>query len=214
MFTGLRTRTLGAAGVAGVACALAIAAPAFAVDGVVLIDQSRALAGGVTPGDGPGFPVTLTRPGSYRLAGNLIVSDPSAVAIRIVAPDVTLDLNGFEIAGPGQCDPGGGGACINTGAHGILSNATSAVTNGSIRGMNGHGVQCTSSCRIEGLLVVGNGGDGINAPLSLVNGNRAIGNGGWGLNLGLGAGYAHNLCSGNGLGAVSGGVAIGGNVCP
>jgi hypothetical protein len=44
---------------------------AFAVDGVVLIDQTRALAGNVTPGDAPGFPVTLSLPGSYRLSGNL-----------------------------------------------------------------------------------------------------------------------------------------------
>ena len=39
----------------------------YAVDGVVLIDQNHALAGNITPGDGPGFPVTLSQPGSYRL---------------------------------------------------------------------------------------------------------------------------------------------------
>ncbi len=41
--------------------------PAGAVDGVVLIDQNRALAGNVTPGDTPGFPVTISLSGSYRL---------------------------------------------------------------------------------------------------------------------------------------------------
>ena len=44
---------------------------ALAVDGVTLIDQNKALAGSVTPGDTPGFPVTISQPGSYRLSGNL-----------------------------------------------------------------------------------------------------------------------------------------------
>ena len=71
-----------------------------AVDGVVLIDQNRALAGNVTPGDFPGFPVTISRPGSYRLSGNLEVTDPDITAIEITADHVTLDLNGFSIQGP------------------------------------------------------------------------------------------------------------------
>lgn len=68
----------------------------YAVDGVVLIDQNRALAGGVTSGDTPGFPITINQPGSYRLAGNLTV--PLNVnGIQISANDITLDLNGFKI---------------------------------------------------------------------------------------------------------------------
>jgi hypothetical protein len=42
----------------------------WAVDGVVLIDQNKALAGSVTPGDTPGFPVTISLPGSYRVLSN------------------------------------------------------------------------------------------------------------------------------------------------
>jgi hypothetical protein len=49
----------------------------------VLIDQNRALAGNVTPGDNPGFPVTLSLPGSYRLSGNL------------TAPALDNDINLF-----------------------------------------------------------------------------------------------------------------------
>ena len=44
--------------------------PAFAADGVIEINQARAKAGGVTPGDTPLFPVTISQPGSYRLTGN------------------------------------------------------------------------------------------------------------------------------------------------
>jgi hypothetical protein len=41
-------------------------ASAAAVDGVIEINQAKALAGGVTPGDTAGFPVALSAPGSYR----------------------------------------------------------------------------------------------------------------------------------------------------
>lgn len=75
-------------------------ATVFAVDGVVLIDQTRALAGNVTPGDAPGFPVTITQPGSYRLSGNLNVP-ADAFGIVIQSDHVTIDLNGFRIAGEG-----------------------------------------------------------------------------------------------------------------
>ena len=52
---------------------LAALAPmtAFAVDGVVLMNQANATAGNVTPGDSPGFPVTI----SDREATNCPQSD-------------------------------------------------------------------------------------------------------------------------------------------
>src|ERR1022692_224651 len=74
-----------------------------AVDGVVLISQVQALAGNVTPGDAPGFPVTISVPGSYRLSGNLTVPDQNTTAIQIAADNVTIDLNGFSILGPTVC---------------------------------------------------------------------------------------------------------------
>jgi hypothetical protein len=72
---------------------------AWGVDGVILIDQNRALAGNVTPGDAPGFPVTISQPGSYRLSTNLLV--PSGLnGISITSSKVTIDLNGFSIMTP------------------------------------------------------------------------------------------------------------------
>lgn len=80
--------------------ALLYSIAALAVDGVVLIDQNKVFAGNVTPGDVPGFPVSINQPGSYRLAGNLTV--PAGLnGIEINADGVTLDLNGFAINGPG-----------------------------------------------------------------------------------------------------------------
>lgn len=79
--------------------ALFMIAQAHAVDGVVLIDQNKALAGNVTAGDTPGYPITINTPGSYRLSSNLTV--PASVNGIVFATDgVTLDLNGFTISGP------------------------------------------------------------------------------------------------------------------
>ena len=68
----------------------------FAVDGVVLINQSTVTAAG-------GFPYKITQPGSYRLSGNLTVPDANTTAISIRTTGVTLDLNGFSIIGPISC---------------------------------------------------------------------------------------------------------------
>jgi hypothetical protein len=128
------------------------AAPALAVDGVILIDQNRAVAGGVTPGDAPGFPITISVSGSYRLAGNLTVAnaDTTAISIENTANAVTIDLNGFSINGPVSCEldvnqPGSPTVCSDAAADsnifgpgvGIRSFADEAliVRNGTIRGM-------------------------------------------------------------------------------
>jgi len=121
------------------------AIPTFlhAADGVILIDQNSAVAGGVVPGDEPGFPVTITQPGSYRLSGNLTVPDANTTAIRITADSVTLDLGGFSIAGPIVCsgDPtscshGQGVGIQATGADAASAPRGVTILNGSVHGMD------------------------------------------------------------------------------
>ena len=118
----------------------------YAVDGVVLIDQNRALAGNVTPGDAPGFPVTISVPGSYRLSGNLMVPDAHTSAISITADHVTIDLNGFSIIGPTVCTGRPVTACNPTtsdnSGHGVDGGSQNNVTvlNGSVSGMGGFGI--------------------------------------------------------------------------
>jgi hypothetical protein len=81
-----------------------LAAPAAAVDGEVLINQAEVNAGGIGPGDGAGFPATLSRSGRYKLTGNLKVP-AGKNGIVVTAHDVTIDLNGFTIT---SAPPGAG----------------------------------------------------------------------------------------------------------
>ena len=74
-----------------------IPACAYAVDGVVLINQATVTAAG-------GFPYIISQPGSYKLSGNLTMNTTSTgnyqgsdVAILINANGVVLDLNGFSV---------------------------------------------------------------------------------------------------------------------
>lgn len=151
----------------GVAAALLTGLPAFAIDGVTLIDQNKGLTGNVTPGDTPGFPITISRPGSYRLASNLTVADGNTTAIQIVADHVTLDLNGFAILGPVDCTTGCNSSGTGTGV-GVQAPRTPGahfnitVRNGTIQGMGSHGIELTGdSSLVEHVDVRSNGGNGI-----------------------------------------------------
>jgi hypothetical protein len=151
-------------------CALAaLSTSLYAADGEVLISQDHALAGNVTPGDAPGFPVTLSLPGSYRLAGNLTVPDANTTAIQITADDVTLDLNGFRIAGPVVCNPqpttcttSGTGAGVQSITSGTVAPRGVKLLNGTIRGMGFVGVLLLGdNSVVERVNASGNAGPGI-----------------------------------------------------
>jgi hypothetical protein len=115
------------------------------------INQNKAEAGGIVASDLPGFPITIDRPGSYRLTGNLTV--PTAThGIVVTASDVTIDLNGFTIAGPitcttTACTPSSGGGI------GVLQNSPYTgivVRNGTVRGFQ-RGVFVNARAHIENL---------------------------------------------------------------
>ncbi len=156
--------------------------------GVVEINQAAALAGGVTPGDAPGFPVSLDRFGSYVLTSDLIVPSASDTAIWVTAEDVSLDLAGFAIRGPVSCTPSAGGtACLPAGGgQGIVGDeAFTSLRNGTIVGFGGAGVELGDSARIESVTARDNGGNGIETGLfASLRDVRAIENGGAGVKLG------------------------------
>ena len=153
----LRSRLL----MLGMACA-----PGFAnaVDGVTLIDQNHAMAGNITPGDTPGFPVSINLPGTYKLASNLVVPNASTTAILINVDNVTIDLNGFAILGPNVCATDGvnvatpctqpsSGYLVGVGIDGGSGTAAAVrntrVMNGTIEGMGGTGIFLNVNSRIE-----------------------------------------------------------------
>lgn len=152
-----------------VVCAILLsgfATNAFAVDGTILIDQTRALAGNVSPGDSPGFPVTIGRPGSYRLSGNLDVP-AGAAGIVLFASGVTIDLNGFQIRGSGT----------GTGIAALQSRQAIVVRNGSVtnfeRGIDLKGV----GSAVHDVTVFGNTSTGIElGGAATASGNRVFSN--------------------------------------
>lgn len=159
-----------------------------AVDGVYEINQA-CVPVGCFPGDDPGFPVEITQAGSYRLTSSLMVPDANTTAVLVETSDefgfVSVDLNGFEIAGPTLCDtltetctPTGVGVGIR-----VLSGHETVVNirNGTVRGMGSHGVQSRNGL-VESMRISHNGGSGISLSehgivrdcVVLMNGSNGI----------------------------------------
>lgn len=137
--------------------ALSWAPPAFA-QGEILITQAKALAGDVTPGDAPGFPVTLKQPGSYKLASNL-TPGPNVNGILVNAPDVTIDLNGFRMSG----GPAGG---ANNSGNGIVALGDRlTVKNGTLGAFKNAGILAPGRLHliVENMRIVNGGRYGIYA---------------------------------------------------
>ncbi len=84
-------------------------------------------------------PVTLNAPGNYFLVGDLVHAGPGP-AISVTASNVTLDLGGFTLAGPG---PSSGLSGVQAGG---LSNLR--VLNGSVESF-GIGVNVSSGRGVE-----------------------------------------------------------------
>jgi hypothetical protein len=127
------------------------AAPAIAIDGKVLITQAKALSGNVTTDDLAGFPVSLTKPGSYVLASNLTVP-AGKTGIVVSATEVSIDLNGFRING------GGGAAGMGIDGH----QRSLTVQNGTIRGFKSHGIRSIGALlTVDHMRIEENGGVGV-----------------------------------------------------
>jgi len=160
-------------------CWIAVGAviPALAVDGVIEINQPKALAGSITAGDNPGFPVFITQPGSYRLTSDLDPPD-DVDGINIMSPNVTLDLNGFSIFGGGEMGSSDGI---------VFSDANIEIRNGTVRGFLHHGIFGASvnsrNTRVIDVRVFDSTLVGmlLEGETSLVDRCTASGNGTWGI---------------------------------
>ena len=150
----------------GLLCALilGVAGAAAAGDGRIEINAASAAAGGVSAGDLPGYPVTISLPGSYVLTESLVVAESDRSAVIILADDVTLDLNGFRVVGPASCQGSGAEVvCENGGAaRGIDAGSRRAnVRRGTVTGFGSTGVFLGRKSRIEDVTSIANGGNGI-----------------------------------------------------
>ena len=106
-----------------------------------------------TPGDGISL-FRITQPGSYYLTGN-VTGEPAKHGITVLATGVTIDLNGFDLAGVAGSFSG-----ITT--SGVQRNLT--VRNGTVRGWGQTGVNLSNSASgllVQGIRAQGNGLDGI-----------------------------------------------------
>jgi hypothetical protein len=126
------------------------------LDGEILINQAKANDGGIKPGDNPGFPVTISRSGKYKLIGNLNVpADKNG--FNVTANNVTIDLNGFRIAG--------GKMGINMPNRDGLT-----VMNGTVRNFASDGIVARGFAVVQDMQIANNGGMGV----KLDNNGRVI----------------------------------------
>ena len=196
----------------------ALAPLAFAVDGTVLINQATSVNG--LPGcPHQGFPIVICQSGSYRLSGNLSVSDPALNGISIASENVTLDLNGFSIVGPVVCTGVPVSSCTSSSSIGITAGSYFTVANGTVRGfqegvLTGNyshvdkvnalnnsftGIEVGADCSVTNSLASSNGYSGIiaDSQSNVVTGNVAVNNHTFGI-VGSSSTLIGNVANGNG----------------
>ncbi len=170
------------------ALAMSCAGVALAGDGVIEINQAKALAGGVNACDTPGFPVTICDKGSYRLTSDLVRTGSAFpdILVAITVPDVTLDLGGHGVFGDNVCQTGGTywpTSCTYSGtSFGAVSGLQrTTVRNGRVSG-NVLGVSVGDGSAVRDLIISGNGGTGLAVGTrSIVSRVSVIGNLGHGI---------------------------------
>ena len=161
---------------------------AGAVDGVIEINQACAVNTGCVSGDTSGFPVTISSEGSYRLTSSLILTaeQTNTDLITITSPDVTIDLNGFELFG--ACKSSTPPCSPLAGNDGVFSNSPRiTVKNGTIRNMMRNAITLGPQARVENIRALANANVGISlggtSPHgSIIRLNHVADNGSHGIN--------------------------------
>jgi hypothetical protein len=106
-------------------------------------------------------PININASGSYYLTGNVTISTTDhGITIAGVAKNVTIDLNGFTLAGPGSGS--GAGIFLSSGA------ADVAIRNGTIRNWGSYGINGLGNLnvRVENVRATNNGTRGIGVDLN------------------------------------------------
>ena len=195
---------------------LALNSPAFAVDGVLEINQTCAVETGCFPGDTPGFPVTIgstasvAGAGSFRLTSNLTTTDTNTDGIYISSFRVAIDFNGFSLRSASGSNGTGHGV---TGSSGGFGGTYATIKNGYIKNFFGKAVELSGAkaVRIENMTIEFNRGGGIYVGNEArVLGNGLTTNGGStlrGLSVGASSIVSNNVISSSGSGGIYTGTA-------
>lgn len=147
-----------------VATTLFLLAVQASADGQFEINQ-LCVGTGCFAGDAPGFPVTISQSGSYRLTSNLNVPlGFNGIQVDSIARNVSIDFSGFALIGPAQCtgeiptcSPPGTGNGLAGPSPGNIS-----IFNGAIRGFPDNGVIFSSAnLSIKDMRISENGDAGI-----------------------------------------------------
>lgn len=168
-------------------------------------------------------PFVITSPGLYYLPNNLTSSGTTNNAITVGADDVTIDLMGFCLTGPGKgSGPNNNGIIVAAGQKNV------EIRNGSIKAFGLDGIQSQSDCtsiRVVGIRVRDTGGWGINLHgndqlvmdcavnmgaygiyvgfSSLVKGSQVVGSVGGGIFISGGSTAVGNTLRGNAYGIIA-----------
>jgi parallel beta-helix repeat protein len=167
------------------------------------------------------LPYTISSSGFYYIAKDL-TCPPNSHGITIAADNVTLDLMGFSLNGPGSGDPMNGihmdgrsnveirnGTVRNFSKTGIYDSSTSAVghriTNIRVNDNGSSGIRLIGTGHtVIGCTAVINGGSGITAGTgSTVTGNICNSNSTTGIIVGTGSTVTGNTCFGNDHGIIA-----------
>ena len=85
------------------------------------------------------FPIVIDQPGSYILTATITVAAIDSNAIEIEADNISLDLNGHFLKGPGK-ESGSSGSGIYSSNRNSIS-----IKNGTIRDFGGSGIVLTGT---------------------------------------------------------------------
>ncbi len=157
------------------------------------------------------LPYTISSSGSYVLTANLTLAATDTSGITISAPDVTLDLNGYSLTGPG---PAAGTSGVGIATTVFLYNI--AVSNGTVRDFRGRGVHLSgANHQVWRIRAYNNGGNGIDIGTNgTISDNAVRDNGGDGIYTGYGTVIRNNSVRGNGGDGITAGRSVViGNAC-
>jgi hypothetical protein len=182
-------------------------APVLADDGFYVIG-----GGGKVGTPINSLPCIISLPGMYYLNGNLTYAPTSGNAITVSANDVTLDLMGFCLTGPGKTSGTNYGISINVGINNM------EIRNGSVKSFGGSGIYAANNAGIRviglrvsdngaygvrmvgndhvviGCLLLNNGSTGASVASGIIKGNHVVSNGAFGLSASQGSTISGNLC--------------------